>query len=328
MVKSKPSPPSKWARVCRVSIWEAQTSGGGPWGPPARAHAWRGDTVCLWAHTHFASRTARVNEDVKPAKGFNSQRAPQRVCFISLEHNVDRAEAAKRLRARRPGAPPAPACGARTQARTQVGGVSALAVTGCVGEAPVGLASHVPSCPRRPGPARRPPEEGPRCWEQVCGVEQLCGAEAGASLVSGRDRGKWRPCPRPGQPPQTPCRQTYPNAGGLGLQEPGGPPALALAERTCQDVESHVPSGQGPGARDSGPRRARRSPPASSRPQTYARRRRPRSTVSACRPFPLQPLSWHMSVRQGRVRLRSGVALPSEMGRSPRCQSGHATAVP
>lgn len=157
------------------------------------------------------------------------------------------------------------------------------------------------------------------------------GWEARASLVSGGDRGKWGPRPRPRL-----GLTDAPLASSPERVSPGAP-LLALAKPTCQDAESRVPAVREPAHVARGARESPPPPPSWSRPQTRARRRgagwqgaglahteqtKAADTVSACEPCPLWPLplNRHVSVCQGWVRLRSAVALPSEskeMGRSP-----------
>lgn len=86
----------------------------------------------------------------------------------------------------------------------------------------------------------------------MCSVGRLCGWEAGASLVSSRDQGKWRPRPCPRLSPTDALLANLPERVSPGAPRAGWPPSLALAKRTCQDAESHVPRSHGPSARGSG----------------------------------------------------------------------------
>lgn len=110
-------------------------------------------------------------------------------------------------------------------------------------------------------------------------VERLCGWEAGASLVSGRDRGKRRPCPRPRLSPHrhpagklTRTRESWGSKSRVGLL------LWPWQSKPARTRNLMFPVVRDPAHVTWGPRRARRSPPASSRPQTYASRQRSRTT--------------------------------------------------
>lgn len=189
MVKSKPSPPSKRARVCRVSIWEAQTSGGGPSGPPARAHTWRGDTFCLWAYTHFANRTARVNEGRETCQELVTVNCLHRECILSHltpdahpEQNVDRAEAAKRLRAQ---LSRGHTCSRVWRPDPSTMGASALAADGPRRGGSGGAGITRPQLPPPSGTSTTPP------GGRSAGAESRCAALSGSAV--GRPEPAWFP---------------------------------------------------------------------------------------------------------------------------------------